>query len=227
VHEPVVPVDAGIAALRDDYLAALLASDGTRARHLVDRAVAGGVSVPEVYLGVLAPALEEIGRLWERGELSVAYEHFATSVTQGIVGALGPTIRVPPRGGRLAVVACAPGEAHALGAQMLGDLLEAAGWEVLLLGAATPAGDLAALVRDEQPDVVCLSSSNAALLDRAGETIALLREEGPGPFVLVGGWAWRGCSPSRVAALGADACALDAAEGVRVLVERFPPLADG
>src|SRR5688572_5011476 len=89
--------------LRDDYLAALLATDATRARHLVERAVDEGMDVPTLYVHVLAPALEEVGVLWETGHASVALEHYATSVTRGIVGTLGPRVRVPPVTGRLAV----------------------------------------------------------------------------------------------------------------------------
>jgi methanogenic corrinoid protein MtbC1 len=153
--------------LRDDYLAALLAGDATRARWLVDEALGSGVEARDVYLGVLAPALEEIGERWAAGELTVAHEHYASAVTQGVLGVLAPHIRVAPTSGRLAVVACTPGELHALGAQMVADFLEGEGWEVLALGAATPAPDLAALVDDERPDLVALSTSVANNLEGA------------------------------------------------------------
>lgn len=47
--------------LREEYLA----GDAVRARHLVDRAAGDGVSIAELYLGVLEPAMEEIGARWE------------------------------------------------------------------------------------------------------------------------------------------------------------------
>jgi MerR family transcriptional regulator, light-induced transcriptional regulator len=214
-------------ALSDEYVAALLAGDGTRARHVIDSAVAGGVPVPELYLEVLAPALERVGELWARGEINVAYEHYATAVTQGIVGALGPRIRRAPRGGRLAVLSCSPGELHALGPQMAGDLLEAAGWEVLLLGAATPAHDLAALVEAERPDVVGLSTATTAVIDQAVEAVGVLARLRPRPFIVVGGGAWRDVRPDRVQEIGADAHVSDAADGVALVTERFPPVREG
>lgn len=212
--------------LRDDYLAALLAGDATRARWLVDEAVEGGLGVRDVYLEVLTPALEEVGSRWAAGELTVAHEHYATAVTQGVLSVLATRMRVPPTSGRLAVVACTPGELHALGAQMVADFLEGEGWEVLALGAATPAADLAALVDDERPDVVALSTSVANNLKGAEETIERLRELDEPPFVAVGGRAWQPVSRERREALGADALYADPRDLCGVLAERFPPVAD-
>ena len=212
--------------LRDDYIAALLAGDATRARWLVDEAIAAGLTVPHVYLDVLAPALEEIGDRWAAGELTVAHEHYASAVTHGVIAVLAPRMRVPPSSGRLAVVACTPGELHALGAQMVGDFLEAEGWEVLMLGAATPAPDLAALVDDERPDLVALSTSVANNLEGAEGAIGALRSLEEPPFVAVGGRAWRAVPEERRAAVGADALYEDPRDLCAVVAERFPPLDD-
>ena len=212
--------------MRDDYLAALLAGDATRARWLVDEAVAQGVEVRDLYLAVLGPALEEVGERWAAGELTVAHEHYASAVTQGLLGLLAPRIRVPPASGRLAVVACTPGELHALGAQMVADFLEGEGWEVLALGAAMPAPDLAALVDDERPDVVALSTSVANNLDGAAESIRWLRELAEPPFVAVGGRAWAGVSPERRRELGVDALFDDPRELCTLLTERFAPIGE-
>jgi methanogenic corrinoid protein MtbC1 len=212
--------------LRDDYLAALLAGDATRARWLVDEAVEAGMEVRALYLDVLAPALAEVGERWVAGEVSVAHEHYATAVTQGILGVLAPHIRVAPASGRLAVVACTPGELHALGAQMVADFLEGEGWEVLALGASTPATDLAALVDDERPDLVALSTSVANNLEGAADAVRHLRELAEPPFVAVGGRAWGAMPPERRDALGADALFEDPRELCGVLAERFPPVED-
>ena len=214
------------ATLRDDYLAALIAGDATRARWLVDAAVDEGLDVRTVYLDVLTPALEEIGERWASGELSVAHEHHSTTVTQGVIGVLSPRIRVAPASGRLAVVSCTPGEQHALGTRMVADFLEGEGWEVLALGASTPAADLAALADDERPDVVALSTSVANNLEAVPETLELLRALTEPPFVAVGGRAWRGVTDEARARLGADAVFDSPRDLCAMLAERFPPVDD-
>ena len=212
--------------LRDDYLAAMLAGDGTRARHLVERAVDDGLPVEDVCLRVLQPALREVGLLWERGEVSVAYEHFATTVSAGVLGSLAPRMRVAPSGGRLAVVACTPGEQHALGVQMVAEFLEGAAWEVLALGAGLPAEDLVRLVADEQPDVVGLSTSTPAMLPAAEHMLAQLADVVPRPLIIVGGLGWADMSDERVQALGADLRLPGPTEFVEVVTARLPPLPD-
>ena len=212
--------------VRDAYLAALLANDGTRARHVVERAVADGLPVPDVYLRVLQPALEKIGLLWERGEITVAHEHYATQVSSGLLGSLAPRMRVPPRGGRLAVLSCTEGEQHAFGVQVVGEFLEAAAWEVLQLGAGLPAEDLFALVVDEQPDVVGLSTATAGMLPAAERTLALLREAAPRPLIVVGGHGWDDVPDGRLRTMGADVRVAGPLELVDLLGERLPPLPD-
>ena len=136
---------------RRAYLNALMARDVGAARSAIDAAIALGTPVEEIYLDVLTPALYEIGRSWAVGDFSIADEHSATMVTQSVLGMLGPRMRTAPKDGRLAVVSGSPEERHALGVQMVADFLEGDGWEVLNLGASTPAPDLAGLLARAVP----------------------------------------------------------------------------
>ena len=170
--------------LRDDFLAALLAADATRARGLIDQAVDGGMPVRDVYLEVLAPTLEEVGDRWAAGEL------------------------------------------HALGAQMVADFLEGEGWEVLALGASTPAPDLAALVDYERPDLVALSTAVADNLGAAVTAVQMLRGLDDPPFIAAGGRAWAAPGRERRSAMGADAVFADPRSLCDLVAERFPPVED-
>src|SRR3954463_8950730 len=129
---------ADAAAHRRAYLEALLARDVGAARRAIAAALEAGVPVPEIYLGVLQPALYEVGRCWAVGNFSVAEEHSATAVTQSVLGMLGPRMRTAPKDGRLAVVTGSPEERHALGVQMVADFLESDGWEGINPGPSTP-----------------------------------------------------------------------------------------
>ena len=221
----VLPEDA-LPILREDYLAAVLAGDPTRARSLVAHAIDRGAAVADVYLGVLEPALVRVGEMWAANELNVAYEHYATAITESVLGELGWRMRVPPTTGRLAVVACTPGEQHCVGGQMVSHFVEGEGWESFWLGASTPAQDMVALIDGERPDVVALSTTTAARMDGAIELLAAINRLEPRPLIVVGGQAWRSLAPERVAELGADLRVDGAAELLALLRERFPPLAD-
>ena len=87
-------------------------------------------------LEVVVPFLHDLGDRWERGEASVAQEHFAASVIRGrMLGlARGWGLGVGP----LAVIACLAGEQHDLGALAFGLALRSRGWRISYFGANTP-----------------------------------------------------------------------------------------
>lgn len=207
--------------VRRDYVAALVARDGHRARRLIERAVAELGDPARVELEVVAPAMHDIGDLWEAGDITVAGEHYASGVTEGVLAVLASRMRVAPAGGRMAVVTCPPGERHALAARMLADLLESHAWEALLLGPDMPARALLELIEAEQPDVLALSVTMPDRLDPTIELVGAVDVLEPRPFVAVGGQACSG------AEIGADLVAETIGELVEELLRRFPPLPDG
>jgi MerR family transcriptional regulator, light-induced transcriptional regulator len=209
---------------RVDFLDALLMRDSARARLAIEQALERGVPVPDLYLTVLGPALREVGHRWAIGELNVAEEHYATQIARSILDGLSRRLPRAERDGRLAVVTGTPGEQHELGARMVADFLEGDGWEVLNLGASTPAADLARLADAEQPDVVALSTATPAGLPGAAEAVAALAALRPRPLVVLGGQLWSGPARAEAEALGADLVLDGPLELVAHLRERFPPL---
>jgi methanogenic corrinoid protein MtbC1 len=209
---------------RSGFLDALLARDSARARRVVEAALEDGVPIPDIYLGVLDPAMQEVGHRWAMGVLNVAEEHYATAVAQSILDGLGRRLRRPPKDGRLAIVSGTPQELHALGTRVVADFLETDGWEVLLLGAGAPAGDIAALVESEQPDLVALSTATAGVIDGVVEVLGALHELTPRPCIVAGGRFWTDETTPAAIEFGADLVVQDPRELVALLRERIPPL---
>jgi methanogenic corrinoid protein MtbC1 len=186
-------------------------------------AVTQGLGIEAAYVEVLAPAMVEIGRRWEAEEISVAHEHLAAEVTGSLISELGQRLAGEAATGRLAVVTCSPEENHCLGGKMLSGLLEAAGWEVLYLGATLPLEDLIALAEDEAADVVALSTTMTHHLPGVEETIRAVQAMEEPPLVIVGGQAYGGEDDAR--RVGADAWAPTALEAPTLLRRRLPPAA--
>jgi len=208
---------------RAPFLEAILARDSARARRCVEDALAAGVPVPDIYLGILEPALREVGHRWATGQINVAEEHYATTIAHSILDALSRQLPRSPRDGRLAVVTGTPEEQHVLGARMVADFLEADGWEVLLLGAGAPAADLVALVGDEQPDIVAVSTATPGVLDGVAELLGALARLEPRPLIVAGGQLWTATTSPTALELGADLVLHDPRELVALLHERIPP----
>ena len=209
-------------ALEQEYLASLLKPDLKRARALIDDAIAEGLPADEAYLRVIAPAMYEIGRLWETAQISVAQEHLATQISQMVLAGLGVQLPVAANvgHGRVAIVASTPGELHALGTQMVGDFLENQGWRVLALGANAPAQELVELASDRRAIVVALSTALPGHLLSVTRTCQLLRQLDHPPYIVVGGRAYRG-DPAQALAVGADAFAASPATLLSHLAEIF------
>ncbi len=188
--------------------ARMLAGDVGGAWSVVEAALASGADPAEIYVDVLAPALESVGSGWEEGSLDIEDEHIASSVASRIIGRLGPrfTRRGRPRG---SIVTAAPaGERHGFGLAMLADILRGEGFDVLDLGPDTPDSALVAtLERMEAPDAICISIATDAGRGAAGEMIRAVRVCSPGTLVVAGG---RGVPDESVARdMGADGWARD------------------
>jgi methanogenic corrinoid protein MtbC1 len=192
------------------------------ARAVAEGALAGGITLRELYLGVFQWALYEVGRRWQGGEATVAQEHLATATTQTLMARLWRTAPTrSTRAGR-AVVTATEDDFHVLGPRFLADFLEGEGWTVLDLGAATPTRDLVAMVRQTAPDLVCLSTTLPANLGGAADAVAALRHIDPRPLIAIGGQAYAG-DESAARALGADLYANDAAAFLDALGTRRGP----
>jgi methanogenic corrinoid protein MtbC1 len=197
-----------LAGLRRRYTDALLGGDPRSATGLVEDAARAGTAVEDLYLDVLQPALHEVGDRWERGEISVAQEHFATAVTSSVLAAIAGRMHSRPRGRGHALVTGTPGERHAVGARMVADFLDAAGWEAEHLTDAESAEAIAAAVLRSRARLVALSTSLPWLLPEARHVCVALKALPNPPRVAVGGRAYRG-DPHLAELVGADDFATD------------------
>lgn len=175
------------------YLEALRAGDGPRAYRVVSRALAEGIDVPSLYQRIVAPAMHEIGALWEAGALPIADEHRATELTNRVLAALRPPPGAIVGAGDLphgrALLAAVEGERHALGLRMAADILEDSGFETIYLGADVPTAALLQAVAVTTPDLVVLSATMPALTPRLEEAAGAVRDAHPQVEVLIGGQA--------------------------------------
>ncbi len=136
---------------------ALIAYDLRTASQVLEEALALG-PVENVCLDVLQPALYEIGDRWQRGEILISGEHFATSFAVRKLGSLF-SLSNPEHGRGPIVATCLEGELHEAGLLMTCLFLSRRWFRVIYLGPNLPSEDLIDTIQEIRPLLVLLSAS--------------------------------------------------------------------
>lgn len=179
-----------------------------------------GVAAESLYLDLLAPSARYLGELWtiERSdfvEVTVALHRLQALAHQfsAYLNGTDDSATLPPAGPRVLCIAM-PGEQHVFGAQMVGEFLRRARWDVWDAPGASES-DVLSLVKQEWFTIVGISVSN---LDQPEALAGLLRRLrraslNPDLRVMVGGLPFDE-HPERAALVGADATARDGRDAV-------------
>ena len=213
--------------LAEKYLAALLAADRDGASHLILDSFRNGVSIRDIYLQVLQPVQYEIGRLWHTGEISVAQEHFASSVTQFVMAQLYPFISAkdPKKAKGSIVAACVSGELHEIGIRMVADFFEMEGWSTYFFGANMPDNAIVETLFTHKADLLAVSASMSSNVLKAQRLITAVRSsQAHGTKVMVGGYAFNSV-PDLWKQVGADYYAENAEAALRIVRTMLSPKA--
>ena len=202
--------DTPLALTRSVYLQSVLIGARAGSFQIVEEALRNGAGLFDIYAEVFQETLYEVGRLWESGKISVSVEHRATAITQFVMaGVYSRTMQVTPSTPKgQAIVTGVEGELHQIGANMVADVLENAGWNVEFLGTGVPHAGIIDAVRVQNSDLVCIS---ATMLFNAPNVVRLIRDLraiSPRLRVIIGGAAFRS-NPELSADIGADGFAAD------------------
>jgi len=106
---------------------------------------------------VFFPVLRQVGDLWERGDITIAQEHYASALFRAHLAALLLTVGTDSPLARHAVTTTFVGDDHEIAALALAIDLGISGYRVSYLGPNLPASELAAFVAKFKPELVCIS----------------------------------------------------------------------
>jgi methanogenic corrinoid protein MtbC1 len=204
-------LEAGIEAADEVYLDDLLELDdaaqaalrGDRERYLAEVAAwREELGARGALLGI-ARVQRLAGEAWMRHQATVVEEHRATELAELALATLAPETWGAPgtRHRGAAILASAPGEFHVTGIHLAAHLLELEGFSVEVLGADTPAVQLAVAAVERKPALVGIGVAGIENLPAAREAVAMVRHAAPQACIAVGGFAARAAGAP---ALGAD-----------------------
>ena len=131
----------------------------------------------QVLSQVVLPTMKQVGDGWERGEIEISHEHFASNLIRGRLLALA---RYWGRGtGPLALLACAPGETHDITLLAFALVLRSHSWRILFLGADTPIATVAQAAQTTRPALTVVSSFDPSLLEAQAAPLRVLSRHAP------------------------------------------------
>jgi DNA-binding transcriptional MerR regulator len=175
----------GLSGAAEELYAALVSFDRAAADRIVPRLPQSFErAIEDVYM----PVLREVGDAWERGDITVAQEHFASAFCREMLFQMFHSLGSGPETGYAVTCAGPPGEQHEIGLLAIAIRLALRGMRVTWLGTEMPFEDLCAFLARHPPRLLCLTVMHRA---HAPEVSAYARQvracAHPDTLIAVGG----------------------------------------
>ncbi|TES94230.1 MAG: 5-methyltetrahydrofolate--homocysteine methyltransferase, partial [Candidatus Cloacimonadota bacterium] len=170
------------------------------------------IDYEKVIEDVLRPALDQVGRLYEKREIFLPQLIMAAETAQTAFGFIEKKFAKKRRGEGQVIIATVRGDIHDIGKNIVAMMLKNAGFDVTDLGKDVPSKDIVKIAKENNANVIALSALMTTTALKMKEVIELTRKKEVSTKVIIGG----ACITKKFADdIGADAYAKDASEAVK------------
>ena len=153
--------EADFGSLADLMYAWITRGESRLPARLIEYLGTEGFTLDRVLDRLVGPVMQRVGRGYHQGRVSIGDEHGMTQAMRDALVTLHAVEEAPEQSNGtdkpVAVVGCARGEVHELGALMVRLVLEAEGWRVVYLGLNVPTEDFAAQQIKHHATLLCIS----------------------------------------------------------------------
>jgi len=145
--------------LLDDVRQSVIDGDMHGAHDLVHQALAEGISPESILKEGLISAMSEVGARFEKGEFYVPEMLISARAMKSGLALLRPhLVAANVQAVGKVVIGTVQGDLHDIGKNLVGMMLEGAGFEVIDLGSDVSAAKYVAAAREHQPDLIACSA---------------------------------------------------------------------
>ena len=207
--------------MNDQLKQSIIDGDQGVALAMTQALLATGASPREILDGALLPGMEVVGQRMREGECFIPEVLLSARVMQACLDLLRPQMAAGDEAGMgTVVIGTVEGDLHDIGKNLVGMLLQGAGFSVVNLGTGVTAAAFVAAVREHAPRIVGMSALLTTTLPHMAATIALLKDEGlrDSVKVMVGGAPVTAAYADEIGADGYGANAGMAVERAKELV---------
>jgi 5-methyltetrahydrofolate--homocysteine methyltransferase len=204
-------------AQSNDLYDAILNGDAKKAHAATQAALAAGAAPLQLISESMVPAMDEVGRLFEAEEYYVPELLLAGRAMRSALELLRPLMMAS--GEKLStkvMIGTVKGDLHDIGKNIVGSMLEGGGFEVIDLGADVSPEKFVASVKEQKPQIVCLSALLTVTMPAMKTTIDALQTAGlrSQVKVLIGGAP---VTPQYAKEIGADGYSENASGAVSLV----------
>lgn len=157
----------------------VIRGDAASVQQDVQAAIDAGIGADDILKQGLIPAMGEVGDLFEKGEYFVPEMLVSARAMQSGLELLKPLLasaEVQSTG--KVVLGTVQGDLHDIGKNLVGMMLEGAGFELVDLGADVSPEKFAQAVRENQPDILAMSALLTTTMPAMKSTIDALAGAG-------------------------------------------------
>jgi 5-methyltetrahydrofolate--homocysteine methyltransferase len=165
--------------MNDQLKQAIIDGDEGVATALTQALLATGASARAILDEALLPGMEVVGVRMREGECFIPEVLLSARVMQACLDLLRPHMAAGEEAGMgVVVLGTVEGDLHDIGKNLVGMLLQGAGFTVVNLGTGVTAAAFVAAVREHGARIVGMSALLTTTLPHMAETIAALKEAG-------------------------------------------------
>ncbi|OQA03782.1 MAG: B12 binding domain protein [Planctomycetes bacterium ADurb.Bin401] len=139
------------------YMDALLTGDRRACREVIEDVLHNNnASIVGVYSEVIWPMMLEIDNLFRADKITSVQEHLATRINRTIIDQLQNKLPKQAKIEKKVVITSSTKEIGELGAQMIADMFESAGWNVRFIGGGLSNDDIMTYIHEFAPNVLVI-----------------------------------------------------------------------
>lgn len=203
-------------AILEEIYKAVIAGNREDTSEKVQQAITENLPPGDILQRALIAAMTEVGDRFEQGEFYVPEMLVAARAMQSGLSVLKPLLLeadLQPAG--KVVLGTVKGDLHDIGKNLVGMMLEGAGFEIIDLGSDVPPEKFAAAVRENSADIVGMSALLTTTMTAMEEALEALEDLGvrADVKVIIGGAPVTDAYAQKI---GADGFAADASRAVKL-----------
>lgn len=183
---------------------------------LVNDLLKSGMEAYEIIIQVCAPAMSEVGVLYQKGEYFVPEILMSAKAFEAAMEVLRPYLEeMDKKAGGTVIIGVCEGDIHTIGKNLVATMLEAAGFNIIDLGADVPAKEFVKAAMDNDADIIGVSALMTTSMLGMKDVVDLTKAEGIRAKVMVGGGP---VTEDYAEKIGADGYGKDAKDAVDVAI---------